>query len=112
MALSPLTQAFPGRVIRFGSTGSSPPVSPSPSERSLAGLSPDETSCNGDMFGEMVSTESQKKKLVPQAFPPNILRFVLFFFFFSSGELSSDSTHLASLTPAAIHHLSSFPNAQ
>ncbi|KAG7268961.1 hypothetical protein CRUP_004885 [Coryphaenoides rupestris] len=46
----------PGRVMRFGSTSSSPPVSPTPSERSLAGMSPDETSCNGDMFGEMVSS--------------------------------------------------------
>lgn len=42
------------QVMRFGSTSSSPPVSPTPSERSLAGMSPDETSCNGDMFGEMV----------------------------------------------------------
>lgn len=54
LALSSLSQAVPGRVMRFGSTSSSPPVSPSPSERSLAGLSPDEASCNGDMFGEMV----------------------------------------------------------
>lgn len=54
LALSSLAQAVPGRVMRFGSTSSSPPVSPTPSERSLAGLSPDETSCNGDMFGEMV----------------------------------------------------------
>jgi len=45
----------PGRVMRFGSTSSSPPVSPTPSDRSLAGMSPDETSCNGDTFGEMVS---------------------------------------------------------
>ena len=44
----------PGRVMRFGSTSSSPPVSPTPSERSLAGMSPDETSCSGDTFGEMV----------------------------------------------------------
>lgn len=54
LALSSLAQAVPGRVMRFGSTSSSPPVSPTPSERSLAGLSPDEASCNGDMFGEMV----------------------------------------------------------
>lgn len=52
--LSSLAQVVPGRVMRFGSTSSSPPVSPTPSERSLAGMSPDETSCNGDMFGEMV----------------------------------------------------------
>ncbi|KAF0025163.1 hypothetical protein F2P81_022044 [Scophthalmus maximus] len=54
--LSSMGHAVPGRVMRFGSTSSSPPVSPSPSERSLAGMSPDETSCNGDMFGEMVSS--------------------------------------------------------
>lgn len=54
LSLSSLAQAVPGRVMRFGSTSSSPPVSPTPSERSLAGMSPDETSCNGDMFGEMV----------------------------------------------------------
>lgn len=54
LALSSLAQVVPGRVMRFGSTSSSPPVSPTPSERSLAGMSPDETSCNGDMFGEMV----------------------------------------------------------
>uniref|UniRef100_A0A3Q2C917 Myocardin related transcription factor Ab n=1 Tax=Cyprinodon variegatus TaxID=28743 RepID=A0A3Q2C917_CYPVA len=56
LALSSLAQAVPGRVMRFGSTSSSPPVSPTPSERSLAGLSPDETSCSGDMFGEMVTS--------------------------------------------------------
>ncbi|KAM9715691.1 myocardin related transcription factor Ab isoform 3-T3 [Menidia menidia] len=56
LALSSLAHAVPGRVMRFGSTSSSPPVSPTPSERSLAGMSPDETSCNGDMFGEMVSS--------------------------------------------------------
>lgn len=53
-SLSSITPLVPGRVMRFGSTSSSPPVSPTPSERSLAGMSPDETSCNGDMFGEMV----------------------------------------------------------
>uniref|UniRef100_A0A3P8WZ30 Myocardin related transcription factor Ab n=1 Tax=Cynoglossus semilaevis TaxID=244447 RepID=A0A3P8WZ30_CYNSE len=56
LASSIFAHAVPGRVMRFGSTSSSPPVSPSPSERSLAGMSPDETSCNGDMFGEMVSS--------------------------------------------------------
>ena len=54
VSFSPWAQTGPGRVMRFGSTNSSPPVSPTPSERSLAGMSPDETSCNGDMFGEMV----------------------------------------------------------
>ncbi|XP_023251289.1 MKL/myocardin-like protein 1 isoform X8 [Seriola lalandi dorsalis] len=58
LALSSLAHAVPGRVMRFGSTSSSPPVSPTPSERSLAGMSPDETSCNGDMFGEMVRSVS------------------------------------------------------
>ncbi|XP_045065695.1 myocardin-related transcription factor A-like isoform X3 [Coregonus clupeaformis] len=48
--------AAPAHVMRFGSTNSSPPVSPTPSERSLAVMSPDETSCNGDLFGEMVSS--------------------------------------------------------
>lgn len=43
-------------MMRFNSTSSSPPVSPAPSDRSLAGMSPDETSCNGDVFGEMVSS--------------------------------------------------------
>lgn len=42
------------QVTRFNSTSSSPPVSPTPSERSVAGMSADETSCNGDVFGEMV----------------------------------------------------------
>lgn len=46
--------AHPHHVMRFSSTSSSPPVSPAPSDRSLAGMSPDETSCNGDVFGEMV----------------------------------------------------------
>lgn len=54
LSLSSVAHTVPGRVMRFGSTSSSPPVSPTPSERSLAGMSPDETSCNGDMFGEMV----------------------------------------------------------
>ncbi|XP_037133667.1 myocardin related transcription factor Ab isoform X2 [Syngnathus acus] len=71
VALSPLTQAFPGRVVRFGSTSSSPPVSPSPSERSLAGLSPDETSCNGDMFGEMVSSPLTQLTIHPAPQQPS-----------------------------------------
>ncbi|XP_061666353.1 myocardin related transcription factor Ab isoform X2 [Syngnathoides biaculeatus] len=71
VALSPLAQAFPGRVIRFGSTSSSPPMSPSPSERSLAGLSPDETSCNGDMFGEMVSSPLTQLTLHPSPRHPS-----------------------------------------
>lgn len=43
------------QIMQFGSTGSSPPVSPAHSEHSSTGLSPDETSCNGDAFGEMVN---------------------------------------------------------
>ncbi|XP_051572035.1 myocardin-related transcription factor A-like isoform X2 [Myxocyprinus asiaticus] len=43
-------------IMQFGSTSSSPPVSPTHSERSLAGMSPDETSCNGEAFGEMVTS--------------------------------------------------------
>ncbi|KAM3859336.1 myocardin related transcription factor Ab [Diretmus argenteus] len=61
----------PGRVMRFGSTSSSPPVSPTPSERSLAGMSPDETSCNGDMFGEMVSSPLTQLTLHPSPQHPS-----------------------------------------
>ncbi|XP_068160828.1 myocardin related transcription factor Ab isoform X3 [Antennarius striatus] len=63
--LSSLAQVVPGRIMRFGSTSSSPPVSPTPSDRSLAGMSPDETSCNGDMFGEMVSSPLTQLTLHP-----------------------------------------------
>nr|XP_023670311.1 MKL/myocardin-like protein 1 isoform X2 [Paramormyrops kingsleyae] len=42
-------------TILFGSTSSSPPMSPATSERSMAGMSPDEASCSGDVFGESVS---------------------------------------------------------
>lgn len=62
----------PGRVMRFGSTSSSPPVSPTPSERSLAGMSPDETSCNGDMFGEMVSSPLTQLTLHPSPQHPPV----------------------------------------
>lgn len=72
LALSPLTQMVPGRVMRFGSTNSSPPVSPSPSERSLAGMSPDETSCNDDMFGEMVSSPLTQLTLHPSPQHPPV----------------------------------------
>ncbi|XP_076025755.1 myocardin related transcription factor Ab isoform X3 [Genypterus blacodes] len=63
--------AVPGRVMRFGSTSSSPPVSPTPSERSLAAMSPDETSCNGDMFGEMVSSPLTQLTLHPSPQHPS-----------------------------------------
>ncbi|KAM9336487.1 myocardin related transcription factor Ab isoform 3-T3 [Symphorus nematophorus] len=71
LALSSLAQVVPGRVMRFGSTSSSPPVSPTPSERSLAGMSPDETSCNGDMFGEMVSSPLTQLTLHPSPQHPS-----------------------------------------
>ncbi|XP_043958667.1 myocardin related transcription factor Ab isoform X3 [Gambusia affinis] len=71
LALSSLAQAVPGRVMRFGSTSSSPPVSPTSSERSLAGLSPDETSCNGDMFGEMVTSPLTQLTLHPSPQHPS-----------------------------------------
>ncbi|XP_037546681.1 myocardin related transcription factor Ab isoform X2 [Nematolebias whitei] len=73
LALSSLARAVPGRVMRFGSTSSSPPVSPTPSERSLAGLSPDEASCNGDMFGEMVSSPLTQLTLHPSPQHPSHL---------------------------------------
>lgn len=58
--------------MRFGSTSSSPPVSPTPSERSLAGMSPDETSCNEDMFGEMVSSPLTQLTLHPSPQHPPV----------------------------------------
>lgn len=58
--------------MRFGSNSSSPPVSPTPSERSLAGMSPDETSCNGDMFGEMVSSPLTQLTLHPSPQHPPV----------------------------------------
>ncbi|XP_029933475.1 myocardin related transcription factor Ab isoform X2 [Myripristis murdjan] len=70
-SLSLAQAAAPGRVMRFGSTSSSPPVSPTPSERSLAGMSPDETSCNGDMFGEMVSSPLTQLTLHPSPQHPS-----------------------------------------
>ncbi|XP_029383608.1 myocardin related transcription factor Ab isoform X3 [Echeneis naucrates] len=71
LTLCSLGHAVPGRVMRFGSTSSSPPVSPTPSERSLAGMSPDETSCNGDMFGEMVSSPLTQLTLHPSPQHPS-----------------------------------------
>ncbi|XP_035657306.1 myocardin-related transcription factor A-like isoform X2 [Oncorhynchus keta] len=64
-AFSLAQSAAPARIMRFGSTNSSPPVSPTPSERSLAVMSPDETSCNGDLFGEMVSSPLTQLSLHP-----------------------------------------------
>ncbi|XP_066490720.1 myocardin-related transcription factor A isoform X2 [Tiliqua scincoides] len=42
-------------LMKFGSTGSTPPVSPTPSERSLMSAG-DENSTSGDAFGEMVTS--------------------------------------------------------
>ncbi|XP_031691195.1 myocardin-related transcription factor A isoform X4 [Oncorhynchus kisutch] len=64
-AFSLAQSAAPACILRFGSTSSSPPVSPTPSERSLAVMSPDETSCNGDVFGEMVSSPLTQLSLHP-----------------------------------------------
>ncbi|NXF73832.1 MKL1 protein, partial [Sclerurus mexicanus] len=44
-----------GGVMKFGSTGSTPPVSPTPSERSQVSTG-DENSGTGDTFGEMVTS--------------------------------------------------------
>ena len=46
-------------VVKFGSTGSTPPVSPTPSERSLLSTG-DENSTPGDSFGEMVTDNPSK----------------------------------------------------
>ncbi|XP_047015355.1 myocardin related transcription factor Ab isoform X2 [Ictalurus punctatus] len=59
------------QITRFNSTSSSPPVSPSPSERSVAGMSADETSCNGDVFGEMVSSPLTQLSLHPSSEHPS-----------------------------------------
>ncbi|XP_036924003.1 myocardin-related transcription factor A isoform X2 [Sturnira hondurensis] len=57
-------------VVKFGSTGSTPPVSPTPSERSLLSTG-DENSTPGDTFGEMVT--SPLTQLTLQASPLRIL---------------------------------------
>uniref|UniRef100_H0WMB7 Myocardin related transcription factor A n=1 Tax=Otolemur garnettii TaxID=30611 RepID=H0WMB7_OTOGA len=56
-------------VVKFGSTGSTPPVSPTPSERSLLSTG-DENSTPGDTFGEMVT--SPLTQLTLQASPLQI----------------------------------------
>ncbi|XP_057203197.1 myocardin-related transcription factor A isoform X2 [Triplophysa rosa] len=53
--------------MQFGSTSSSPPVSPTHSERSLAGMSPDEMSYNGDAFGEIVTSPLTQLTLQPSS---------------------------------------------
>ncbi|XP_064368137.1 myocardin-related transcription factor A isoform X1 [Dromaius novaehollandiae] len=55
-----------GGVMKFGSTGSTPPVSPTPSERSQISTG-DENSATGDTFGEMVT--SPLTQLTLQASP-------------------------------------------
>ncbi|KAG9340339.1 hypothetical protein JZ751_021451 [Albula glossodonta] len=60
-------------VMQFGSTSSSPPPSPTPSDRSLAGMSPDETSCNGDAFGEMVTSPLTQLSLHPSPQHPVVM---------------------------------------
>nr|XP_051690043.1 myocardin-related transcription factor A isoform X3 [Oryctolagus cuniculus] len=57
-------------VVKFGSTGSTPPVSPTPSERSLLSTG-DENSTPGDTFGEMVT--SPLTQLTLQASPLQVL---------------------------------------
>ncbi|XP_061495204.1 myocardin-related transcription factor A isoform X2 [Rhineura floridana] len=57
-------------VMKFGSTGSTPPVSPTPSERSLMSAG-DENSTSGDAFGEMVT--SPLTQLTLQASPVQLL---------------------------------------
>ncbi|XP_059969855.1 myocardin-related transcription factor A isoform X4 [Mesoplodon densirostris] len=57
-------------VVKFGSTGSTPPVSPTPSERSLLSTG-DENSTPGDTFGEMVT--SPVTQLPLQASPLQVL---------------------------------------
>ncbi|XP_051958494.1 myocardin related transcription factor Ab isoform X2 [Xyrauchen texanus] len=64
----------PPQIMRFSSTSSSPPVSPTPSDRSLAGLSPDEASCNGDVFGEMVSSPLTQLTLHPSPDHPSSIK--------------------------------------
>ncbi|KAK2916022.1 hypothetical protein Q8A67_000396 [Cirrhinus molitorella] len=60
------------QIMQFGSTSSSPPVSPAHSERSSTGMSPDEMSCNGDAFGEMVTSPLTQLSLQPSPLPSTI----------------------------------------
>ncbi|XP_056324966.1 myocardin related transcription factor Ab isoform X4 [Danio aesculapii] len=64
----------PPQIMRFSSTSSSPPVSPTPSDRSVAALSPDEASCNGDVFGEMVSSPLTQLSLHPSPDQPSPIK--------------------------------------
>ncbi|XP_072512326.1 myocardin-related transcription factor A isoform X2 [Notamacropus eugenii] len=59
-------------MVKFGSTGSTPPVSPTPSERSLLSTGDENsTGAGGDAFGEMVT--SPLTQLTLQASPVQIL---------------------------------------
>ncbi|XP_074127884.1 myocardin-related transcription factor A isoform X3 [Sminthopsis crassicaudata] len=58
-------------MVKFGSTGSTPPVSPTPSERSLLSAGDETSTGGGDAFGEMVT--SPLTQLTLQASPVQIL---------------------------------------
>ncbi|KAI4888281.1 hypothetical protein NFI96_012143 [Prochilodus magdalenae] len=60
--------AIQPQMMQFGSVSSSPPLSPTHSEQSLAGMSPDDHICNGDAFGEMVTSPLTQLSLQPS--PP------------------------------------------
>ncbi|XP_076866574.1 myocardin-related transcription factor A-like isoform X2 [Brachyhypopomus gauderio] len=62
-------RAQPATRCHFGGSSPSPPGSPSPSEQSLSGLSPEDHSCNGDAFGDMVSSPLTQLSL--QHSPPD-----------------------------------------
>ncbi|KAG9338854.1 hypothetical protein JZ751_025294, partial [Albula glossodonta] len=59
------TSGTPHPTMHFGSTSSSPPLSPTLSDRSCAGMNLDETTCNGDVFGETVSSPLTQLSLHP-----------------------------------------------
>ncbi|XP_055746333.1 myocardin related transcription factor Ab isoform X3 [Salvelinus fontinalis] len=101
-AFSLAQSAAPARIMRFGSTYSSPPVSPTPSERSLAVMSPDETSCNGDLFGEMVSSPLTQLSLHPS--PASIKEE-------NQGHLPTCSFSQSRLSPTAPQEPSGAPGA-
>ncbi|XP_028842251.1 myocardin-related transcription factor A-like isoform X3 [Denticeps clupeoides] len=63
----------PAHVMHFGGS-SSPPVSPATSDRSGAGMSPDEASCNGDAFGEMVTSPLTQLTLQPSPQHPSMVK--------------------------------------
>uniref|UniRef100_A0A8C2ALP0 Myocardin related transcription factor Ab n=1 Tax=Cyprinus carpio TaxID=7962 RepID=A0A8C2ALP0_CYPCA len=89
----------PPQIMRFSSTSSSPPASPTLSDRSLAGLSPDETSCNGDLFGEMVTSPLTQLSLHPSPDHPSPIKEE------SHGQMqaSCSFSHLSPLLAAKPH---------